>query len=131
MSAVALLLATALDHGFRIERSPDGAHLRVHSATGEQLLPPLRDQLQESKDELLAYLGHRERAITMVVATFRRLADAYPAGCPVGGPEWSAAEQVIDGAYLLACETGDFGPIHDALAAYERFALASFSAHAD
>ena len=91
--------------------------------------PSLRERLLTNKAELLRYLERRERSIEMVVATFGRLADAYPPGCSLSAPEWRVHEQAIDEAYLLACETGDLEPLRTALAVYERFALVRFDTH--
>lgn len=125
MSAAAQLVEEALAAGLLLSRN--GERIHIDSPTGAPLEEELCQRLLVAKGELLAYLERRERAIEIVAASFCRLTDTYPVGCPVAGPQWQVAEKAIDEAYADACESGDFAGLHAAAERYEQFALACFA----
>ena len=49
--------------------------------------------------ELLAYLDWEAEADRLVLDSTERLADAWPAGCPLDGPEWQREEDSLATAY--------------------------------
>ncbi len=88
---------------------------------------PLSDQLIElvksHKQELLALLGWQEEADALLLESTQRLAAAWPAGCPLEGPEWEAHEKALFDAY----QSGDTHTLNVALSRREACAGSVFA----
>ncbi len=79
---------------------------------------------REHKPAILTYLRWRERADTLLLESSRRLADAWPAGCPLEGREWQRHEDALHWAYWSQDRAG----LERALQEREQYALSVFAA---
>ena len=123
MNRAADLVADALSVGLLLSRH--GEHIHIDSPLGQLLPGDLRERLAAHRDEVLAWLDWCVSADALLLATSRRIATRLPMGCPLDDVQWSAAEEALAEAH----RSQDPEVLRDALARYERFALAKFSAY--
>lgn len=91
------LVQTLLVHRILIRR--DGNELVLHAPFGDCLPDDLLQRVRSHRAELLAYLDWEAEADRLVLDSTERLADAWPAGCPLDGPEWQREEDSLATAY--------------------------------
>lgn len=123
MTIAADLVGEALEAGLLLRR--DGDHIHIDSPLGRPLPKRLRARLVGHRAEVLGFLDWRESADELLLATSRRIAAHYPAGCPLDSDAWLAAEEALGGAH----RSQDRELLQEALARYERFALEQFAAY--
>ncbi len=87
--------------------------------------PELPSVLRRIKAELLRLLAYEEEADALLLESTRRLAAAWPKGCPLEGPEWEAHEETLTEAYW----SQDLDALCRVLHAREAFAREMFSRH--
>lgn len=121
MTVAAALVLEALDAGLLLSR--DGEHIHIDSPLGRPLPDDLKERLVAHRAELLAWLDWAETADELLMTTSRRIADHYPAGCPLDDDAWSRAEMALHEAH----RSQDPVVWREALAGYERFALDYFA----
>jgi hypothetical protein len=123
VTIAAELAAEALSVGLLLSRH--GEHIHVDSPLGQPLPSDLRERLAAHREDVLAWLDWCVSADALLLATSRRIATRLPMGCPLDDDQWSAAEEALAEAH----RSQDPGVLREALARYERFALAKFSAY--
>lgn len=120
MTCAADLVAEALAAGLLLSRR--GEQIHVESPHGRPLPEGLRERLGLHRQQLLAWFDWCERADELLLACSRRLAAAYPAGCPLDGEAWRPAERALHDAH----RSQNAEQFEQALGAYEAFAQRAF-----
>lgn len=119
------VLDTCLRHFIVSRRTEENITLQALFPDTFPIPHSVVDLVRTHKLEIVERLRWRERADALLLESVRRLADAWPAGCSLEGPEWEACEQQLHDAY----HSGDDLQLTEAIDAREQFALSLFDAH--
>ncbi len=124
MNPAAELFSQVIDHYFIVKR--DGDDLILEPTPFSKKLPDsLVQSLKNHKPELLSLLRFQEEADALLLESTRRLAKAWPKGCPLDTAEWERLEAELHRAYWSL----DTGRLKAILELREKLALKLFEAH--
>lgn len=77
----------------------EGGVVVVRGCSGHHVPPALLEELRLHKSEVLDRLRWEEQADALILASTRRLAAAWPLGCPLDSAPWAALEEQLRVTY--------------------------------
>ena len=101
-----------------------GERLHARELAGASVPAYFRGVVDANTRELVRYVRFRDEAAKILGAAMRELADAYIPDCPLDGPQWAKADELLTTAFW----TLDVGKLHYAVDSYVEFARAAFAA---
>ncbi len=112
--------------GHYYELKLEDGKLVIEATDFSRELPPgLITELKAHKPEILDLLRYQEEADALLLESTRRLAQAWPPGCPLDSPEWERLETELHRAYW----TLDRRELTAAIQKRESYDMQVFEAH--